>query len=153
MSRDPAQAERPIPEFHGDGVTDFRDALRWREHRRIPVILPAKLETPRVCLDSVILDISLGGARGWLNEPIRLQSDAALAFEKFGRLDADILCVTRQANKRFEFRLQFKLDPRAIAQRLSSYLSSSPDSLYSRASDGRTFERRPQRFPAQIRVH
>jgi len=128
---------------------------RWRQYRRIPVILPAKMETPRGCFESVILDMSLGGARGWLNVPIGLQEDTTLAFEKFGRLPGEILCVTRQRNRRFEFRLRFTLDSKAIAQRFSGYLSSSPDSLHARVAEERALKTQPTTtgYPAPIHVH
>jgi len=105
--------------------------------------------------DSVILDISLGGARGWLNRPIGLQEQAMLRLARFGCFPAQILCVTRQRNKRFEFRLQFKLDPQTILQRLSGYLSCPPDKLLDRApvEEGAEGPFHAERFAAPLRVH
>ena len=116
-----------------DDKPESLDDLRWRQHRRLPVILPASLETSRGCFDAVILDISLGGARGWLNQSVWLREQAALILARFGCFPAEILCVTRRRAGRFEFRLRFLIEPQTIVQRFSGSLSCAPDSLYDRA--------------------
>ena len=96
--------------------TDIGWAER-RQFRRKAVIWAAKLETPNGTLDCITLDLSLGGARLRISEPVGLLQQVTLVLGKFGKFQAEIVWVTEN-----EIGLQFTESPEQVAGRFGNIL-------------------------------
>jgi len=97
-----------------------RTEVGWaerRQFRRKAVIWAARLDTPNGTLDCITLDLSLGGARLRLSEPVGLLEHVTLILDKFGRFPAEIVWVTET-----EIGLQFTESPEQVAGRFGNIL-------------------------------
>jgi hypothetical protein len=93
-----------------------------RRFRRMAVIWAATLETTHGAFDAIILNVSLGGARVRLPEPVSLLEKVTLVQNKLGRFSAEI--VNQNGN---EIGLQFVDPPEVIAMRFGIVFSVKPD--------------------------
>ncbi|HWE75209.1 MAG TPA: PilZ domain-containing protein [Stellaceae bacterium] len=91
---------------------------QWKEFRRFrrkSVILACVLETSRGNVQSVALDLSLGGARVRVQGRVEPQEQVTLVLAKFGRFPGEI--VWRNAS---EAGLQFKDSPEEVLLRFGN---------------------------------
>lgn len=68
------------------------DGSQWRgrrAHRRKPVMWAAQLETESGTFDCSAFDLSLGGAKLRLREPVMLRRPVRLVLKRFGTLEAE----------------------------------------------------------------
>ena len=106
----------------GEPELPLRPDALWAERRRfrrMAVVWAATLETTHGAFDAIILDISLGGARIRLAEPVTVLDKVTLVQNKLGRFSAEI--VSQNDN---DVGLQFVEPPEVIATRLGIVLPS-----------------------------
>ena len=98
--------------------SDAEDPANRRRYRRKPVIWSAKIDTPYGTLDCVTLEVSVGGCKLRLLQPVEdAVNDVSLLLEKFGSFHARI--AWRRAP---EIGLQFESAPAEIADRFGGIL-------------------------------
>jgi len=105
---DPTESKTPIPE---------EEAAALRRTVRKRVLWAAKLARGAKRFDCVVVDLSLGGARIHLAQPVAEGEQVTLMLDRFGALRAEVVWQEEQS-----IGLRFIDDPKAVAGMIGSRL-------------------------------
>jgi hypothetical protein len=101
-----------------NGKVNGSDGPSRRRERRKPVIWAARLETEDGTVDCAAFDISVGGAKLRLEEPVALHRPVRLVLDRFGALRAE--AIWRRGGT---LGLRFGESPETVRQMLGDALT------------------------------